>query len=111
MLPENITAVIARNERWTGDAASEPYEAGWAREAVFFIRALKDPAGVPPTGFIEISPDGMHWVREGAEFQMPGEKDAIAVARLTRFGNWLRVATQFDPEAECTVLVTLHLKA
>lgn len=111
MLPENITAVVARNERWTGDAASEPYEAGWAREAVVFIRALKQPVGAPPIGRIEISPDGMHWLPEGAEFQMPGQKDAIAVVRLTCFGNWLRVATQFEQGAECTVLVTIHLKA
>ena len=111
MLPENITAVVARNERWTGDTASEPYEAGWAREAVFFIRALKQPVGASPTGWIEISPDGMHWLREGTEFQMPSQKDAIAAARLTCFGNWLRVATQFEQGAECTVLVTVHLKA
>ena len=111
MLPENITAVIARNERWTGDAASEPYEAGWAREAVFFIRALKQPVGTSPTGWIEMSPDGMRWLREGTEFPMPSQKDAIAVARLTCFGNWLRVATQFERGAESTVLVTIHLKA
>jgi hypothetical protein len=111
MLPENITAVVARNERWTGDAASEPYEAGWAREAVFFIRALKQPVGASPAAWIEMSADGMHWVREGTEFQMPSQVDAIAVARLTRFGNWLRVATQFEQGAECTVLVTIHLKA
>ncbi|HEV2901378.1 MAG TPA: hypothetical protein VGX71_26760 [Pseudaminobacter sp.] len=111
MLPENITAVIARNERWTGHAASEPYEAGWAREAVFFIRALKQPVGASPTAWIEMSPDGMHWLREGTEFQMPSQKDAIAAARLACFGNWLRVATQFEQGAECTVLVTLHLKA
>jgi hypothetical protein len=53
----------------------------------------------------------MHWLREGTEFQMPSRKDAIAAARLTFFGNWLRVATQFEQGAECTVLVTLHLKA
>jgi hypothetical protein len=111
MLPENITAVIARNECWTGDTASEPYEAGWAREAVFFIRALKQPVGASPTAWIEISPDGMHWLREGTEFQMPSQKDTIVVARLTCFGNWLRVATRFEQGAECTVLITVHLKA
>ena len=111
MLPENITAVIARNERWNGDAVSEPYEAGWAHEAVFFIRALKAPVGAAPKGWVEISPDGMHWVREGTEFTMPDEQDSIAVARIKSFGNWLRVATRFADGAECTVLVTLHLKA
>ncbi|MDO5898070.1 MULTISPECIES: hypothetical protein [unclassified Agrobacterium] len=111
MLPENITAIIARNERWSGDAASEPYEAGWAREAVFFIRALKQPVGASPRGWVEISPDGMHWVREGTEFDMPTELDGLTSARVQHFGNWLRVVTHFAEGAECTLLITLHLKA
>jgi hypothetical protein len=111
MLPENITAVIARNERWSGEVATEPYEAGWAREAVFFVRALKQPTGTAPRAWVEISPDGMHWIPEGTEFRMPSRKDTIAFARLASFGNWLRIATRFDPGAECIVLVTLHLKA
>jgi hypothetical protein len=111
MLSENITAIVARNEKWSGDAATEPHEAGWAREAVFFVRALKQPVGAIPKAWVEISPDGMHWVPEGADFAMPAKKDAIAVARVSGFGNWLRIATRFEPGAECTVLVTLHLKA
>lgn len=111
MLPENITAVVARNETWSGDAATEPFEAGWAREAVMFVRALKDPVGAPPPAWVEISADGMHWAREGSRLQMPAAKDDIAVVRLTCFGNWLRLATRFEEGAECTVLVTIHLKA
>lgn len=111
MLPENITAIVARNERWTGNAATEPHEAGWAREAVFFVRALKQPVGKQPRGRVEISPDGIRWIAEGTEFDMPTKKDAIASARLTNFGNWLRVAARFEEGAESAVLVTLHLKA
>ena len=111
MLPENITAVVTRNETWSGVAASEPFEAGWAREAVFFVRALKEPVGAPGKGFVEISPDGIRWVAEGTEFTLPAARDAIAVARIGGFGNWLRVRAQFDDGAQCTVLVTLHLKA
>jgi hypothetical protein len=110
MIPESITAVVTRNERWHGAAASEPVEAGWAREAVIFLRALKQPVGPQPVARVEISPDGMHWVPEGSEFGLPAEKDGIAVARIARFGNWLRVATRFEAGAESTVLVTLHLK-
>lgn len=111
MLPENITAVVARNERWTGKAASEPHEAGWAREAVAFVRALKAPVGRQPTCRIEISPDGMHWVAEGTNAPMPGAKDDVAVLRVAHFGNWLRVAADFEDGAESVVLVTIHLKA
>ena len=74
MLPENITAIVARNERWSGEAASEPYEAGWAREAIIFVRALKEPEGPAAAARVEISPDGMHWVPEGTEGPMPARR-------------------------------------
>lgn len=111
MLPESHTAIVARNEHWSADAATQPYECGWAREAVFFVRALKPSTGPQPTGIIEMSPDGMHWIAEGTSFAMPENTDDIAVARLSQFGNWLRVRARFDDGASSTVLVTLHLKA
>ncbi|MEO3388526.1 hypothetical protein [Mesorhizobium sp. CAU 1741] len=111
MLPENITAIVARNDRWTGSAASEPHEAGWAREAVFFVRALKAPTGPQPVVRVEMSPDGMHWVAEGSEAPMPARKDEIVALRVRHFGGWLRIAADFDGPAQSTVLVTLHLKA
>jgi len=110
MLRENFTAILARNEDWTGTAATEPYEAGWAREAVLFLRALKAPRGAQPEAVVEMSPDGMHWVAEGTRMAMPTEKDGIAVARVAHFGNWLRVRADFGEGCGSTVLVTLHLK-
>jgi len=111
MLPENITLVVGRNECWSGRSATEPFEAGWAREAMIFVRALKAPRGEPPMARVEISPDGMRWVAEGTEVLMPSRENAIAVLRVKHFGNWLRVAADYPPDAECTVLVTVHLKA
>ena len=111
MLPESASAVVARNETWRGRAATEPYEAGWAREAVVFVRALKDPVGALPEARLEISPDGMHWVEEGTRLQLPEAADAVTFARLRHFGNWLRVAVDLPEGAEITVLVTIHVKA
>ncbi len=111
MLPHNVTAVVARNETWTGAAATEPYEAGWAREAVVFVRALKPPKGASPEARIEISADGIRWVADGTRFPMPDREDAVTFARVAHFGNWLRVATDLPDGGEATVLVTLHLKA
>ncbi len=111
MLTESVTAVVARNETWAGQSACEPYEAGWAREAVIFVRALKDAKGAPGEARIEISPDGMRWIPEGATFPLPTKTDGIGVARVRHFGNWLRVAADLPSGAEVTVLVTLHLKA
>ena len=92
MLPENITTVVSRNERWSGEAASEPYEAGWAREAIFFVRALKQPVGPIATAWIEMSPDGMHWLREGTEFSMQTDASRHGAGAASTFApsNWLR---------------------
>ena len=111
MLPENLTAIVARNEIWTGEAATEPYEAGWAKEAVVFMRALKAPKGKLPKARIEISADGMHWVPEGSVFDMPAALDTVTFQRVAHFGNFLRVAVSLPAGAEITVLVTFHLKA
>lgn len=110
MLRESLTAVIARNETWAGASATEPYEVGWATEAVFFVRALKAGKGAPVEAHVEISPDGMRWIREGTSLVLPTVIDELAVARVRHFGNWLRLASDLPDQAEATVLVSLHLK-
>ncbi|MFC4314329.1 hypothetical protein ACFPN2_35015 [Steroidobacter flavus] len=110
MLRESSTIVLARNETWRGDSATEPVEAGWASEAVFFVRALRTPVGAMPEVFVEISPDGMHWVREGSNVAMPTRENEVAAVRVAHFGNWLRLRSVLPTASECVVLVTLHLK-
>lgn len=107
----STTAIVARNVVWSGTATSEPYEAGWAETAVIFVRALKRGTGRPGKGHVEISPDGMHWVREGTSFDLPVEKDDVTFVRVRDFGNWLRVSGSFDEGSSVNVLVTLHLKS
>lgn len=104
-------ATMARNETWSGRAATEPYEAGWASEAVIFLRALGEPVGGQGRAWVEISPDGMHWAPEGAEFPLPDAKDGIGHARVTNFGCWLRLVAELPEGAQMTVLVTMHLKS
>lgn len=110
MLRESITYVIARNETWVGPSATEPVEAGWATEAVFFVRALGAPEGPMPQVRAQISADGMRWVDEGTVADMPAVLDDVQVLRVAHFGNWLRLATDLAEGATATVLVTVHLK-
>jgi hypothetical protein len=63
-----------------------------------------------PDVFVEISPDGMHWVREGASVTMPALENGVAALRISHFGNWLRLRGVLPEGSECVVLVTLHLK-
>jgi hypothetical protein len=117
MIRENHTAVVARNERWSGVSATEPYEAGWATEAVIFMRALSIERGpdavtevLPPTARVQISADGMRWIDEGTTFPLPQSTELDTCARVTHFGNWLRVVAELPADAAIKVLVTVHLK-
>ncbi len=69
---EAVSAVVARNDLWEGVAASEPYEVAWASEAVIFLRSL-DAEGTPEQAraWVQISPDGLHWVDEGTMLPIP----------------------------------------
>jgi len=111
MLRESQAAVVARNEEWRGASATEPYEAGWASEAIVFVRALKDAVGAPGRARVELSPDGMHWVAEGTEFPLPVRAGEVTFARVSHFGTWLRIAADLPEGTALTVLVTWHLKA
>ena len=111
MIRESQTAVIVRNELWQGRLATEPYEAGWAHEALVFVTALKDGAGAAGIAHVEISPDGMRWAREGTTFTLPTRKDAVTFAKLAHFGNWLRLAVEMPADSELKALVTVHAKA
>jgi hypothetical protein len=110
MLPESQSAVVARNETWTGQAATEPYEAGWAREAIVFVRALK-AAGVAGRAHVELSPDGMNWAAEGTTFALPDDTNKVTYARVAQFGNWLRIRSEVPQGSSVTVVVTIHVKA
>jgi hypothetical protein len=111
MIRESQSAVVVRNDLWRGTLATEPYEAGWAQEAVIFVTALKDAAGAAGIAHVEISPDGMRWVREGNSFALPVRKDAVTFARLKHFGNWLRLSVDMPAGSELKALVTIHGKA
>jgi hypothetical protein len=112
MLLHNVTAIVARNEDWTGACATEPHECGWAREAVVFLRALK-VSGMPTRtkARVQISPDGMRWLDSGDTLDLPTEIDGQAFVRVAHFGSWLRVAADVPAGAGITVLVTFQLKA
>ncbi len=122
MVNTSYTAIVERNVSWEGSFTTEPYECGWAKEAIFFIRALDAAEGAGGTGNsaapgeasgearIQISPDGMRWIDEGSVFSLPEAADQATFCRVSHFGNWLRVAGNTGSR-KLRVLVTLHLKA
>lgn len=110
------TAVIARGEWWDGPVQTEPYEAAWAAEALFFIRVMqtgdtKLSGAVDAVAMVQISPDGMHWVDEGSAMRIPAHAGALAFMRVREFGGWLRLAVDVPAGLRIQVVATLALKA
>jgi hypothetical protein len=105
------TAVIARGELWEGSVLTEPYEAAWAGEAVFFVRVLEARGSGRAIAKVQISPDGMHWVDEGGELSIHAEAGHLSFDRVSNFGGWLRLSVTVPPGLGITVVATLALKA
>ena len=110
-LRRSYTAIVERNVLWSGDFATEPYEAAWASEAIFFVRALDViTAGFEGRARVQISADGFNWADEGTVFDLPAEKDAVTFCKVRHFGGWLRIAGTLAPNNKVKVLVSLVLK-
>ena len=109
-LRRSYTATVERNVIWKGEFASEPYEAAWASEAIFFVRALDASHDFAGAARVQISADGIHWVDEGSSFDLPKSGDEVTFCKVSHFGGWLRIAGELSQSAEIRVLVSLALK-
>ncbi len=105
------TAVVARNETWSGDVATEPYEVAWAGEAIWFLRVIEPPDGAPGGRLsVQISPDGMRWCDEGATIDLPVDPDVPTFVRVRHFGGWLRLAGRLPDGVRAKAIAYLVLK-
>ncbi len=106
-----VSAIIERDSPWSGRVESEPYEGGWASEALWFVRVL-DVEGEGTLELVpEISPDGMHWIAHGEPpLRIDAKTAGLHCARLTHFGNWLRLSGNASEGSRFHVLVYLQLK-
>lgn len=109
-MSKEFTAIIERNTEWSNGSASEPYEVGWAKEAIVFARTLIDCDDHPLEARIQFSPDGMRWIDSGDTINIPHSSNEIEMARFSHFGNWIRLRVVAHEKATRRVLVTLHLK-
>ena len=106
----SYTAVVERGEPLAGEWATEPYEVGWATEALFFLRLLEAPPGARLTARVQLSPDGMRWVDEGTTLPEPAAPEGLAFARVREFGNWLRLAGTVSGPPAIRAIIYLTLK-
>lgn len=110
MLRHSTSAVVARNETWTGLSYTEPYEAAWATELLIFIRLLEHDGRTLPEAVVEISPDGIHWSDEGTTCPMPERAGGQSFCKVSHFGAWVRLRCAMPEDARSKVLITYHLK-
>lgn len=106
---QSHTAIVERDVIWTGAFETEPYEASWAREAIFFVRTLEASEGVTEAR-VQISPDGIRWCDEGTTVSLCKEKDGVAFGKVNHFGTFLRLVGELPEGAEMRVIVYLSLK-
>ena len=108
MLIHSYTAVIEKNSTFTGPFDTEPYEAAWAREARWFIRAITLEGSLTLTP--QISPDGLFWCDEGREPLVIRDPGPYSFA-LRDFGGWLRLhGTLSGGTPKTKVMIYLVLK-
>jgi len=107
---QSHTAVVERNVEWTGLFFTEPYEASWATEGIFFVRQLDaDRFSTPIPLRVQISPDGIHWCDEGTEFSLSPTAE-LSWTRVGHFGGWLRLWGELPADQTVRVIVYLQLK-
>ena len=106
MVRKSYNAVVERNVEWHGVFSTEPYEAAWASEAIFFIRSLEG-SGNGSMAKVQITPDGMHWCDEGTTIILPDHGETT-FCKVGHFGGWVRLVG--ETTSSMKVLVTLSLK-
>lgn len=102
------TVVLERLKEFTTNFDTEPYEVGWAREAMFFIRA-EDVSGDDTSleSAVQVSADGIHWIDEGTRVG-PVQSAGDQFVRVSHFGGWLRLRNTVAGEAP-KLKMTIHL--
>ncbi len=107
-LRESYTAVVARAETITNGYATEAYEAGWAKEAVVFAQNVE--VGAATVLHVQISADGMNWLDEGSRLEIAADASG-EFARVSHFGNWLRLRAEVPDNGKRRLTLTVHFKA
>jgi hypothetical protein len=105
------TSVVELRQPFRHEVTTEPYECGWAGEAVFFVSAEDTGADFASLQLrVRISPDGVRWTDEGTVLPTLTGPGMVA-GKVGHFGGWLSLAGQIVGGAGTAVLtVRLALK-
>jgi hypothetical protein len=93
-----LAAAIERNCLCTKNFETEPYEAGWASEARWFVHVFSLRRGAQLRLVPQISFDGLFW----CDYTGPDQKPVVLAIKapgltsvpLTHFGQWSRLRVE-----------------
>ncbi len=108
---ETRTIIAVADETWTGPFATPALAVGDVTELIVFVTTLDANGQVAVPARLQISPDGEHWVDDGASFTLPYRPGEVTFARARHFGAWLRVVGVLPEAAMIRVSVTIACKA
>jgi hypothetical protein len=103
------TVVLDRFQRLSGTYTTEPYETGWADEAIAFIRIHELDLKTTVEAKIQISIDGIVWLDEGTAFA-PITDLGDHFVKVSHFGGWMRILLTIPPEKSCKATLSIALK-
>ena len=102
------TVVLERMKFFTESFDTEPYETGWASEAMFFIRVHEmSGKNVKLNSMVQVSADGLEWIDLGTTFPTI-ERSGNYFIQVTHFGGWLRLRNEISGEHP-SLKLTIHL--
>lgn len=102
------TVVLDRFMDFNGTYATEPYECGWADEAIAYFTIHKLEKGAVLQARIQIAMDGIHWHDNGEVLKGVNAEGYYLLKVAPNFGGWLRIA--FECTGSCTITPSLALK-
>jgi len=103
-----MTTTVEQRRVIQGPFDTHPMEAGWASEAIFFIRIEEEmEPGSTYEAAVEISVDGVLWIEEGTRITGPDD-GILSFVRVSHFGGLLRL--KGDVEGKLKMSIHLVLK-
>jgi hypothetical protein len=110
MTMRNFQTVVLERMSWvTGRFQTEPYECGWASEAIFVVRVHEIEGSIDLRSTVQLSVDGIQWMDDDLCFPRIDRAGSFFL-RVRHFGGWLRLASDLgstDARARLTIYLVL----
>src|SRR3546814_1767176 len=108
-----LSAVLEQGNTFRADFSTEPFEAGWASEARWFIRILDASDGAGIEAMPQVSPDGLLWCDDEdrpdpVKLSANAAEPVLVSFTQREFGNWLRLKERLSGD-QPSVQVLTHL--